>query len=129
VTVHFDLIDWNEVALEVVETTRMAVYDTHRLSGGNGKRTAKGKSAPDAEHRRRKAIRRLNKKLSRYYLLETNQAAWGCPELLKKGKHAMIIRLRILPLTHIFQCSITSSESQSCMLSHPVELRFQLRAC
>jgi len=87
VIAHFNLIGWNEVALEVVETIRMPEYDKPRLSKGTGRRTAKGKTAPDEEHRRRTGIRELNEELSRYYLLETNRAAWGCPELLTKGKH------------------------------------------
>ena len=65
----------------------MPVYDTPRLTKGIGKRTAKGKSAPDAEYKRRKGTRALNEELSKYYALETNQAAWGCPDLLSKGKH------------------------------------------
>lgn len=50
-------------------------------------RTKQGKRAADAEYRRRTAIRELNEELSKYYELEGDQEAWGCPQLLLKGKH------------------------------------------
>ena len=70
---HFDLIDWIAVALEVVATIRVREYAEPRLFEGRGKRTAEGKKAPDAEHRRRKGTRQLNEELSRYYQLGVNQ--------------------------------------------------------
>ena len=84
---HLDLIDWNAVALEVVETIRVPMYPGPRLIRGTGKRSLQGKKAPDAEHKRRKGTRELNEELSQYYQLAENQTAWGCPELLLKGKH------------------------------------------
>lgn len=84
---HFGLIDRDPVALQFVETIREPVYETPRLTSGKGTRTARGEKAPDAEQRRREGIRELNEELSRYYPLITSQGAWGCPELLSKGKH------------------------------------------
>jgi len=83
---HFNLIDWNAVALEAVETIREPVYPTPRLLKGKGKQTTDGKKAK-AERRRREGTRELNEKLSRYYQLPGEQPAWGCPELLLNGKH------------------------------------------
>ena len=85
--VHCGLIDWIAVALEVVATIRVREYAEPRLTEREGKRTAEGKKAPDAEHKRRKGTRELNEELSQYYRLENNQAVWGCPELLCKSKH------------------------------------------
>lgn len=82
----FDLIDWSTVALEVIETIRVPIYTGPRLIKGIGRRTARGKKGPDAEHKRRKGARELNEELSQYYQLAANQAVWGCPELLSKGK-------------------------------------------
>ena len=87
---HFDLIDGNSVALEVVESTRIPVYATHRLTKGAGTRTTQGKKAPDAEHRRRMSTRELNEELSRYYQLGVSQSTWDCPGLLTKGKHSVV---------------------------------------
>jgi len=84
---HFDLINGNSVALEVVRPIRIPVYTTHRLKKGPGTRTTQGKSASDAEDRRRIGTRELNEELSRYYQLGVNQPNWECPGLLRKGKH------------------------------------------
>jgi len=84
---HFDLIDWHAVALEAVETIRVPVYPKPRLIKGISKRTAQVKKGAEAERKRRKGARGANEELSRYYLLPANQRAWGCPELLLKGKH------------------------------------------
>jgi len=84
---HFDLIDWDAVALEVIEMIRVPVYAAPQLIKGTGKRTAQGKKAPDAEHKKRKVTRKLNRELSRYYELAPKQAGWGCPDLLSKGEH------------------------------------------
>ena len=81
------MIDRNTVALEVVETIRVQVYSEPQLLKGRGERTAMGRRDPDAEHRRRKGTRGVNEELSQYYLLAEGQEAWGCPELLLKGKH------------------------------------------
>ena len=81
------LIDRNAVALEVVETIRVRVYSEPQLLKGRGERTAMGRKGPDAEDRRRKGTRGVNEELSQYYLLAEGQEAWGCPELLLKGKH------------------------------------------
>jgi len=89
---HLDLIDWNAAALRVVEQTRAPVYAGPRLKGGPSTRSTQGKRASDAEHRRRRGIRGLNEELSRYYQLGVNQSLWGCPELLSRGKHAVITR-------------------------------------
>ena len=58
-----------------------------QLARGAGMRTKQGKRAADEEYRRRSAIRELNEELSKYYQLEGDQAAWGCPQLLLEGKH------------------------------------------
>jgi len=87
---HFDLIDGNSVALEVVGSTRIPVYAAPRLKKGDGTRTTQGKRAPDAEHRRRMSTRQLNEELSRYYQLGVSQSTWDCPGLLTKGKHSVI---------------------------------------
>jgi hypothetical protein len=84
---HFDLIDWNAVALEAVMTARAPVYPEPRLLKGKGRRTAEGDKFPDAEHKRREETRELNQELSRYFQLPGAQAVWGCPELVLKGKH------------------------------------------
>jgi len=84
---HFDLIDWHAVALEAVKTIRVPVYPEPRLIKGISKRTAQVKKGAEAERKRRKGARGGNEELSRYYLLPANQRAWGCPELLLKGKH------------------------------------------
>jgi len=78
---HFDLIDWNAVALGVVQTLRVPMYSEPRLIKGTGRRTGEGRKAPDVEHKRRKGIRGLNEELSKYYQLAANQTAWGCPDL------------------------------------------------
>lgn len=85
--VHFDLIEWDAVALEAVKTNRLPVYAGPRLIKGTGKRTAEGKTAPDLEYEKRKGTRDSNEELSRYYELAPKQAAWGCPALLSRGKH------------------------------------------
>ena len=84
---HRDLIDWIAVALEVVATIRVQEYAEPRLTKRRGKRTAEGKKAPDAEHRRREGTRGLNEELSQYYRLADKQDLWECPELLVKGKY------------------------------------------
>lgn len=66
---------------------RAPEYDAPRLTRGNGTRTAQGKKAPDAEHRRRRGTRELNEELSRYYRLPANQEEWRRPELVVKGEH------------------------------------------
>ena len=86
---HFDLIDRNSVALEVVGSTRIPVYAAPRLTKGAGTRTTQGKSAPDAEHRKRMSTRQLNEEPSRYYRLGVSQSTWDCPRLLRKGKHSV----------------------------------------
>ena len=96
---HFDLIDWNAVALGVVELTRTPVYAEHRLKKGTGTRSAQGKRAPDAECKRRREIRELNEKLSRYYQLGVGRSEWRCPKLLSKGKHGVIASTHDIPLT------------------------------
>ena len=83
---HFDLIDWDPVALEVVKTIRMPVYDEPWLLKGIGKRTAKGKKGADSEFDRRTGTRGFNEELSRYYQLPENQGIWACPGLLRRGK-------------------------------------------
>jgi len=108
---HFDLIDWNAVAVRVVERTRAPVYPLPRLKKGTGTRSTQGerasggehrrKRALDAENRRRKEIRRLNEQLSRYYELGVNRLVWECPELLSRGKHGVIARNHDIPLTCI----------------------------
>ena len=89
---HFDLIDGNAAALEVVKSIRVPVYARSQLKKGTGERTAEGKKAPDAEHNRRNETRELNEELSRYYQLGVNQSVWACPELVLKGKHGLITR-------------------------------------
>jgi len=98
---NFDLIDWNAVALKAVAKIRVPVYPGPRLLKGKGKLTAEGKKCAVAEHKRRKGIRGLNQEPSRYYQLPVNQAAWGCPELLLKGKYGATTRQRDIPLTCI----------------------------
>ena len=84
---HFDLIGRYVVALEALAKIRVPVYAGPRLLKGAGKRTAQGKKGADSEHKRRKGTRELNQELSRYYPLPAKKVAWGCPELLLKGKH------------------------------------------
>ena len=95
---HFDLTDWNPVALEVIQMMWIPVYDTSRLTTGTGMRAGPSKKA-HTERRRRQGIRRLSEELSRYYPLPANQSAWGCPELLSKGKHGVITRRHDAPFT------------------------------
>ena len=95
---HFDLIGWNAVALEVVKTMWIPVYNTSQLTTGTGMRAGPGKKAR-VERRRRQGIRQLNEELSKYYPLPVNQSAWGCPELLSMGKHGVITRRHDAPLT------------------------------
>jgi len=85
--VHFNLIDWNTVALEAVATIREPVYPEHRLFKGKTKQIAQVKKGAKAERKRRKGTRELNEKLSRYYPLPGDQGVWRSPELLLKGKH------------------------------------------
>jgi len=84
---HFDLIDCNPVALEVISTIREPVYPEPQLLTGKGVRTKEGSKGPDDEHNRRKGTRELNQELSKYYQLPGKKAVWGSPELLLKGKH------------------------------------------
>ena len=84
---YFDLIDWNAVALGAIATIRVPVYSEPRLLRGNGKRTAKGRRGPDAEHKRRNGTRELNQELSRYYKLSFDEPVWTSSGLLLKGKH------------------------------------------
>jgi hypothetical protein len=98
---HVDLIDWNAAALKVVELIRTPVYAEPRLTRGAGTRTAQGRKAPDADHRRRMETRQLNEELSRYYPLGENQSVWKCPELLLKGKHDVVTRHHDIQLTGV----------------------------
>ena len=86
-TTHLDLIDWNAVALELIETTLLPVYGTPRLTRGVGRRKTECRIDPDAERRRREGTRELHEELSRYFLLGEGQATWSCPELTMEGKH------------------------------------------
>lgn len=127
-TAHFDLIYWNVAALAAIERFRAPVYDTPRLTRGTGVRTTQGKKAPDTEHRRRENTRELNEELSRYYQLATNQEAWGCPELVLKGKYDVITPHQDIPLTRaLFQSWTMLRAFYSHLLSHLFELRLRLR--
>ena len=64
------------------------MYTEHRLLKGKGTRTKEGSKGPDSEHKRRTGVRELNEELSKYYQLPGRQTAWGCPELLLKGKRS-----------------------------------------
>ena len=99
---HFDLIDGNAVALEAVKSIRAPVYAEPRLAKGTGTRSAEGQKVPDEEYKRRKETRELNEGLSRYYPLKVNQSAWGCPELLLKGKHGVTTQHHDIHLPVLF---------------------------
>jgi len=96
---HFNLIGWNAAALQVIKMSRAPVYPGPRLKKGTKTRSALGKRAPDAEHKRRKGTRGLNEEFNCYYQLGVNKSVWGCPELLSKGKHGVITRNHDIPLT------------------------------
>ena len=84
---HFDLMDRNAAALEVIENRREPIYDEPHLLKGRVKRTAAGTKESDTECERRKRVRRVNEELSRYYGLEDDDDTWMATDLLERGRH------------------------------------------
>ena len=89
-TARFDLIDWNAVALEVIETLyQVPASNEPSLSKcGDGQKGQSKRSADaERENRRRKGTRALNEEISKFYQLPRGELAWKCPRLLSKSEH------------------------------------------
>ena len=103
-TMHFDLTDWNPVALGFVRTHRQPVYDTPRLRKGSTPIAGDGRHRNDRaknEVRKRAELREVYLELSRYYQLPKGQGQWKCPELLGNGEHGRGHSSVSFPLTRI----------------------------
>ena len=100
---HFDLIDRNVAALEVVKTLRQAQLSGRSSFGefgddreGEGKK--RGKDA-ERERKRRASQRELYEELGRFYELTGTALTWRCPKLLAKGKLCCDHSTPYIPLT------------------------------
>ena len=105
---HFDLIDWDVVALEVIKTRRGPVYPKSQLSERkSGKPRKAGVRGPDLERhdRVREGVRSLYEQISRYYWLPAYEEVWVVTALLEEGRrgigHWMSWRVR----SPSFSCS------------------------
>ena len=86
---HFNLIDWNLVALETIQTLHLVpVSDKPSLDtrGDSQKKGKKRNLGAERESTRRKSLRELYEELSRFYELPAKGASWKCPRLLANGK-------------------------------------------
>lgn len=102
---HFDLTNWNAVALEAVRLLHPTpVYNVSRLRRGSPSKVQgqkpRNKSA-EAEAKVRAETREINEELSRYYELPEDWTEWGCSDILSRGQHGRGHSLVISLLTCI----------------------------
>ena len=88
---HFDLIDLNAVALEVVKTLRPTpVYAVPRLKRGPS-RTVQGGGVQSRktanETIRRTQHRDIHEELSKYYVLPEGRKEFSCPDIMVRGEY------------------------------------------
>lgn len=87
---HFDLIDWNTVALVAIKMLYpVPASNEHSLSKRDDGQKGQNERNIEAvrESRRRNGIRVLNEEISKFYELPEGELAWACPKLLSRGEY------------------------------------------